>query len=534
MSKCLPLAAVVLALSVPLLPAQEGNGVGGAFIGHNVPALGSTFTITFGDHGLPGGAGWMTLSNGPGPTLIPGFGNVWGNLYDPNLLVLPVFLDGNGEGSMTANLPSDPAFVLIPPIYIYMAFLDPSLPAPSLTVSKTVRIQFDPQDSYRPTDQPMDQNRALHTATATGTTATDNRTRVLVAGGGPANLLAPVSSQSTEVYWPFLRSFQTGPTMSVARTAHRSIRLPNGLVLITGGIESSGAGTASCDLYDPDTNTIFPTGSMTTPRIAHGLILLPDGRVLATGGLTDYTDATNNLAARLNTVQDTAEIYDPATGTWTPVAATMDQPRIGHSQTYLSNGTILIAGGIIGGQNGGIWGSTQIPIVTRSCEVFDPVTETFDGSVGLLNQRRAFHGASNLGNGDVLVTGGLIDDNINGDTVTLNTCERFNGSTWTYVGWLPQQVAFHSQLVDPSTGDAIIHGGLTGTLSSPGARYLSGRHDGTTFTSGQDIGINPAIPGSATAAMGAHTATMLYDGSILLTGGMNGATPLSSAWIHYP
>ena len=47
-----------------------------------------------------------------------------------------------------------------------------------------------------------------------------------------------------------------------------------------------------------------PTGSMGTPRYAPGASPLPDGRVLVAGGIV-----------ALNTYGDSAEIFDPATST---------------------------------------------------------------------------------------------------------------------------------------------------------------------------------------------------------------------------
>lgn len=61
--------------------------------------------------------------------------------------------------------------------------------------------------------------------------------------------------------------------------------------------------------------TIVPTGSMNVPRSNHTLTLLPDGRVLAAGGVTTSAVVTS-----------TAEIYDPATGTWT-LTGSMMTPR---------------------------------------------------------------------------------------------------------------------------------------------------------------------------------------------------------------
>src|SRR5437588_39524 len=72
-------------------------------------------------------------------------------------------------------------------------------------------------------------------------------------------------------------------------------------------------------------------GSMTTPRIGHTATLLPSGKVLVAGG------GGGVLLAQ-------AELYDPATGTWSPTGS-MAIARSGHTATLLPSGKVLVAGG---------------------------------------------------------------------------------------------------------------------------------------------------------------------------------------------
>jgi hypothetical protein len=60
--------------------------------------------------------------------------------------------------------------------------------------------------------------------------------------------------------------------------------LPNGLVLVTGGIDNSGNPLASAELYNPATGTWRTTGSLATARELHTATLLPNGLVLVAGG----------------------------------------------------------------------------------------------------------------------------------------------------------------------------------------------------------------------------------------------------------
>jgi hypothetical protein len=85
------------------------------------------------------------------------------------------------------------------------------------------------------------------------------------------------------------------------------------------------------ELYDPATGTWTATGSLAAKRNDHVAALLSDGRVLVAGGY----DATS-LAS--------AQIYDPASGPWTGTGP-LATARYGSEATRLSDGAVLVAGG---------------------------------------------------------------------------------------------------------------------------------------------------------------------------------------------
>lgn len=76
--------------------------------------------------------------------------------------------------------------------------------------------------------------------------------------------------------------------------------------------------TATAELYDPARRSWAQTGSMTQPRIGHLATLLADGRVLVSGGCAALGCSSEPNVFAPNAPELTAEIYDPRSGRWTP------------------------------------------------------------------------------------------------------------------------------------------------------------------------------------------------------------------------
>ncbi len=72
--------------------------------------------------------------------------------------------------------------------------------------------------------------------------------------------------------------------MHVARMQHAAVLLPDGRVLVAGGVLCGKALSGSSELYDPETNTWAPETPLTSPRARATAMLLHDGRVLLAGG----------------------------------------------------------------------------------------------------------------------------------------------------------------------------------------------------------------------------------------------------------
>jgi hypothetical protein len=168
------------------------------------------------------------------------------------------------------------------------------------------------------------------------------------------------------------------------RSGHTATLLPDGRVLVTGGMRRNQDFCRSAELFDPATGKFSATGEMQIARVGHAAVLLRSGKVLIAGGWIGHG------------VTDEAELYDPATGKFTVIRHML----IGRGRpeaTLLRDGNVLITGG--GGDNDG--GGSSI----TSAEIFDASTSKFR-ETGSMHVARISHTATLLADGRVLIAGG--------------------------------------------------------------------------------------------------------------------------------
>ena len=155
--------------------------------------------------------------------------------------------------------------------------------------------------------------------------------------------------------------------MHTNRCYHTATLLPNGKVLVVGG----NGGLSSAELYDPATGTWTMTGALAAGREYHTATLLPNGMVLVVGGdSTQVSQPPNPL-----TYLASAELYNPDTGQWTPAGA-MSHARCEHTATLLPNGQVLVAGG------SGAYSTAS------TAELYDPAAGTWTPTGALKAARR--------------------------------------------------------------------------------------------------------------------------------------------------
>ncbi|MDT9001360.1 kelch repeat-containing protein [Paucibacter sp. APW11] len=174
----------------------------------------------------------------------------------------------------------------------------------------------------------------------------------------------------------------------------------------------------------------------------HTVTKLSDGRLLVLGGRSD------------NAATAAAELIDPSTGR-VELLNPMLQPRHGHTATLLPDGRVLVAGGDLA--DGRV-------LALNSAELYDPKAKLFQALQAPLSIERAYHTATLLKNGKVLLAGGQ--------------------------GLRPGMITFSAELFDPASGK-----------------------------------FEPLTPQRLLAPRTYHAATLLDSGQVLIVGGTDWQTP---------
>jgi N-acetylneuraminic acid mutarotase len=330
----------------------------------------------------------------------------------------------------------------------------------------------------------FDETGSLATARYSHTATLLPNGKVLVAGGINNN---GGSLASAELYDPANGTWTGTGTLGAVRDSHTATLLPNGKVVVAGGY--NGGALASAELYDPANGIWTATGSLSVARYYYTATLLPNGKVLVAGGINLSSGA---LAS--------AELYDPASGIWTATGS-LGAARDSHTATLLPDGKVLVAGGIAAAE-------------LASAELYDPANGIWTAT-GSLGAARDSHTATLLPDGKVLVAGGIGNSGDVGASAELY--DPASGS-WTATGSLDAGRYLHTATLLPN-GKVLVAGGI-GTSGLAGAELYDPASGIWTAT------------GSLSAPRYYHTATLLPDGKVLVAGGHNGNGVLASAELY--
>lgn len=310
---------------------------------------------------------------------------------------------------------------------------------------------------------------------------------VLVAGGLDASK-RPLSS--AEIYDVKQGKFVPTSSMVERRFNHtmETVRDSSGAreVLVIGGENDQASALRSVEAFrEPERRFVEDVGRMQEARTRHRSEALADGRVLVTGGRNEQ-----------GTVLASAEIFDPETNRFSP-AGTMKQPRRDHAMTRLADGRVVITGGSVSGHR---------PL--DSVEVYDPKTGKFEEVCALLEARYE-HTATAIDNDLILVVGGRKGQE---DRDALTSIEILDVNTHrsSLIGGtlLPRKVHTATVLPGGRPTRVLIVGGAVGRSSNENLCELWRL----------DL-MKTAEAGSLHYNRNNHTATLLPDGQVLLTGG---------------
>ena len=239
---------------------------------------------------------------------------------------------------------------------------------------------------------------------------------------------------------------------------------------------------------------------------------------------------------------------------WT-AGGSMKTARYAHTATLLLNGKVLVVGGIsnqalastelydsvtnswtsVAAINTPRWGHTASLLLDgrvllvgghaegggslASAEIYDPVTNSWTG-VGAMRAPRWGHTATLLADGKVLVVGGYDSNPQPGYSPTPASVEMYDPTSNAWVDAAPIAMGryYHTATMLPNAKVLVSGGGLGST------RFIPADSELYDFTAK-----NWAIAGVLNQARGLHTATSLLDGRVLVAGGVGSSGSLTSA-----
>lgn len=243
----------------------------------------------------------------------------------------------------------------------------------------------------------------------------------------------------------------------------------------------------------------------------HTATVLNDGRVLMAGGLCDHPRLLDDPTPHRG--HTALSLWDPAKRQW-QAAPLLAEARIFHTASLMPDGRVLIVGGAVD------------PRLTQGTDawVLSSAEHFSAGAVAPgagLSQARAKHTATVLGDGRLLVVGGL-----GGDGRALASVEGWSPTTRAWQVLPPLRTARHSHAATRlSDGRVMVSGGVG--------------VDGQALSSVELWDPRPQTWSDAAElpqALHGHVATQLTSGQVLTTGGtwVSHPGPIPWAWTWHP
>jgi uncharacterized repeat protein (TIGR01451 family) len=221
---------------------------------------------------------------------------------------------------------------------------------------------------YNPTSQTFSTISNTIYAHQDHTSTLLNDGRVLITGSStyPYN--------ATEVYFPLAHSFSNLTGSIYGGTKNQAIKLDDGRIILAGGTIGGAFGAVNSEIFNPATNVFTALPVLSRNRSYYGSAKLLDGRIIFAGGF--------------NGGQQTADLFYTNTQAFAAVSNSMRWPHYFARANRLPGGQVLITG------------------YSPQAELFDPATESFSRTAEMQVGRNYFT-ATTLSDGTVLIAGGL-------------------------------------------------------------------------------------------------------------------------------
>jgi len=317
--------------------------------------------------------------------------------------------------------------------------------------------------------------------------------KLIVAGGKEVGMQAQSGNfnRTVEVFDPIKSVWTFTGEMKEERMSPKLFELPNGNVMVAGGLSGARDPLISTEIWDPNTGTFTMGPEMNRSHNEMGAVTLNDGRFMIIGGSSYDKDIGFQVALSQET-----EIFDPESETWTD-AAPMAEKRANHRAVVLNNGNVLVVGG-------GKWDGPYL----KSIEIYDPNTDSWKYGAEM-SKGRVAHTATLLSDGKVLVVGGK-------GKMTVAEIYDPNTDTWTLAGETNKPRGDHATLL-LDNGSVLVTGGI-GYLSE--AEMFDPKTSTWSIVGSLNTGrIRPAV-------------TRLSDGRVLVMAGVGKDGMLASVEIY--
>ena len=259
------------------------------------------------------------------------------------------------------------------------------------------------------------------------------------------SLSGRVFESETLAFDPADNSWMPLPSPPTQRQGPDIVLLDDGRVLVMGGFDIGASGSqfgpapfvGTTEIFNPATNDWQQAASMEQPLFRQAAVLLSDGRVLVVGGvfLSDGKESAR------------AEIYDPATDTWTPtedMATERGEPKA----VLLSDGRVLVTGDK----------SLDFRAVTGKAETYDPDTGAWS-SIEDMSKTSTGHTLTLLPDGRVLAAGGVHPTNRHFGAYSTTEIFDPTSNSWSPGPELAQPRIDHSAILLPD-GRVLLVGGF--------------------------------------------------------------------------